>query len=73
MPYTSSDIELIDEAIRNVARYGTASVRFSDGREETYTTPSDLLRIRALIVQQAAPDSGVRRVRQVRMSSTKGF
>jgi hypothetical protein len=48
MPWTPDDLAVIERAIAS----GTSRVRFSDGREVTYQSPDDLMRVRDLIATE---------------------
>lgn len=69
MAFTQSDIDTLDLAIKS----GELSVRFSDGREVTYRSISDLQKARAMMQSEVGTATGTRRIRQVRLYSEKGF
>lgn len=69
MAFTQTDIDSIDRAIAS----GELTVRFADGRETTYRSIAELRSARALMQGDIGLAGGTKRVRQVRLSSTKGF
>lgn len=63
MAFTAADLATINTAIAT----GATRVRFADGREVTYQSAADLLRVRALITDEinassATPEPRVTRV-----------
>lgn len=69
MAWSQTDIDLTEAAITEIARSGGAqTVRFSDGREVTYYSLSELLKVRDAM--KSAVSSGS--VRTTLMSFTKG-
>lgn len=67
MAFTSTDLATIETAIAT----GALKVRYADGREVTYQSAADLLRVRGLILSDinasaAAPVSRTTRVVHVR-------
>lgn len=70
MAFTQTDLDTIKSAIAS----GELSVRLSDGRETVYRSMADLMRAKTMIESEIGVDGGAtRRIRQVRLSSTKGF
>lgn len=70
MAFTQSDLDSINSAIAS----GELSVRFADGRETVYRSIADLLRAKAAVEAGLGVDGGAtKRIRQVRMTSGKGW
>lgn len=70
MAFTSTDLDSIKTAIAS----GELSVRFADGREVTYRSMADLRSAKAMIEAELGVDGGAtKRIRQVRLYSSKGF
>lgn len=69
MAWTQADLTAIDQKIAS----GVRSVTFSDNRQVTYRTMDEMLKARALIVEQVAATGGTPRIRRRRMVASKGL
>jgi hypothetical protein len=69
MAWTQADVDALDAAIKN----GAVHVRFSDGKEVTYRSMSDLLKARALAAVEVSAANGTIMTRQLRVYTDKGF
>lgn len=63
MAFTAADLSTIEAAITS----GTMRVRFADGREVTYQSGADLLRVRALIASEISASSSTPPARMTRV------
>lgn len=69
MAFTQTDIDTLDRAIAS----GELTIRFADGREITYRSVAELRSARSLMQGDVAAAGGTRLIRQVRLTSSKGF
>jgi hypothetical protein len=68
MPFVQSDLDALDAARKQGAR----RVRFQD-REFEFDSVDDYLKLRNLILNDIAQQSGPQQVRQVRIYTTNGW
>ena len=68
MPFTQTDLDSLDAARKQGAR----RVRFQD-REFEFDSVDDYLKLRNLILNDIAQQSGPQQVRQVRIYTTNGW
>lgn len=68
MPFTSSDLAAVDEAIAS----GELRVRFEDGRQVDYRSIEELKAARQLIQSETAAAAGTRRPTAFRVNTSKG-
>ena len=68
MPFTQTDLDALDAARKQGAR----RVRFQD-REFEFDSVDDYLKLRNLILNDVAQQSGPQQVRQVRIYTTNGW
>ena len=69
MPFVQADLDALD----NARKQGARRLRLQDGRDFEFDSVDDYLKLRNLILNEIAQQSGPQQVRQVRIYTTNGW